>query len=70
MDKLVFINSDSNKEATREKWQLGRGGTTTMESTSRPVAIVRNNQYLMYLGNESNVITKFFDTGFACDGTL
>ena len=24
----------------------------------------------MYLGNESNMITKFFDTGFACDGNL
>ena len=24
----------------------------------------------MYLGNESNMITKFFDTGSACDGTM
>ena len=24
----------------------------------------------MYLGNESNMIAKLFDTGFTCDGTL
>ena len=34
------------------------------------IAIVRNKQYWLYQGNESKTITKFFDTGFTCDGTL
>ena len=41
-----------------------------MEGTQRSVAIVRNNQYWMYLGYKSNIITKFFDTVFACGGNL
>ena len=44
----------------------GGGGGATMESTKSLVAIVVNNPYWLYLGNESNVITKFFDTGLAC----
>ena len=32
-------------------------------------SVVINKKYLLYLVNESNMITKLFDTGFACDGT-
>ena len=31
---------------------------------------MRNNQYWMYLGNESKIISKLFDMGFACGGNL
>ena len=41
-----------------------------MESTWQSVSIMRNNQYWLYLVNESNMITKLFYTGFACDGTM
>ena len=41
-----------------------------MDSTYQSVAIVRSNQYWLCLGNESNTIAKFFDTGFACDENL
>ena len=41
-----------------------------MESTKQLLAIVINDQYWLYLGNESNTIAKFFDTGFSCDGNL
>ena len=41
-----------------------------MEITYKYLAIVINIQYWIYLGNESNTITKFFDTEFAFSGTL
>ena len=34
------------------------------------LTIATNKKYRLYLGNESNTITKLFDTGFACDGDL
>ena len=41
-----------------------------MDSTYQLLEIVRNNQYYLYLVNEENIIEKFSDTGFACDGNM
>ena len=41
-----------------------------MEIAQLLIAIVRNNQYWLNLDNESNMITKFFDTGLTCYGNL
>ena len=49
---------------------MGRDGVATMEITKRLLVIVINNQYWLYLGNESIMISRFFDTGFVCDGNL
>ena len=70
MDKLVFSNSDINKEAIREKYLFGSNQGVTMEITQRSLWIAINNQYWLYLRNKSNMISKQFDRGFACDGTL
>ena len=70
MEKLLHSNSGSNKEATRYYLWLGRDGVVNMYSTYWFLEIMRNNQFWMYLGNEWNMIAKFFDTGFTCDATL
>ena len=41
-----------------------------MEITWQFLAIVRNNQYWLYLVNELNMIVKFFDTSFECYGDM
>ena len=41
-----------------------------MESTYQLVSFLINNQYWLYLGNESIMISRFFGTGFVCDGNL
>ena len=70
MDKLLCRNSEIIQEAIREKQQLGSNGGSIMDITQRSIAMVRNSQYWLYLGNESNMIRKFFDTGLACDGNM
>ena len=49
---------------------MGGDGGVTMESTKQLLAIVINDQYWLYLGNESNMVANIFDTEFACDETL
>ena len=72
MYKLVSINIDSNHEEIRdqEKNIFGVYLLATIEITQQSLAIVRNNQYWVYLGNKSNMIKKFFDAEFACYVTL
>ena len=41
-----------------------------MGITHKLIDIVRKKHCFMYLGKESNIIKKFFDTGFVCYGTL
>ena len=70
MDKIFCSNSDINQEAIGRRQQLRGNGVAIMGSTQQSVAIVIINQYLVYLGNESNMTAKFFDTYFTCDGTM
>ena len=53
---------------TRER--LGRDQGLNTGSKQLFLAIVRSNQYLLYLGYESNMNAGFFDTDFSYDGTL
>ena len=50
--------------------QLWSNQGANMGSAQRLLEIFRRKQYWLYLVNESNMITKLFDTGFACDETL
>ena len=63
MEKLVCINRNINKEAIKEQYKMGIKYGEHSE-------IVRNNQYWLYLVDESNMIAKLFGIGFACDGTV
>ena len=71
-ENILQQYSYSNQKALRKKQQQqsGRYRGESMQIAQCLLAIVRNKQYWLHLGNESNTITKFFDTWFACDGTL
>ena len=51
-----------DKFITRE--QLGRDQGVNTGRDQIFLSIVRSNQYLVYLGNESKIVAGFFDTGF------
>ena len=45
-------------------------GSEYGERSDISIEMMINKQYWLYLGNESNMIDRFFDTGFAYNRTL